>query len=122
MKKLINIFDKENITRFILVAILIAFASTQYPLINIIEGLLVVLGMTILISFIFKFFQTFDSYLIEKKWNFSVKYTIVHIIIIFSISTIFLIFLPLHVKNFVFLIIALITIIIFLYFLIKKLS
>lgn len=87
MKKFLS---TEDIIRGIIVIVLIAFASTKYDLKNIILGLLVIFGMTLLGISLVILYQEFISYSKNRTWELSQTKTIILVSSIILIPIVFI--------------------------------
>lgn len=118
MKKLLS---TENIIRGVVVIALIAFASTKYDLKNVILGLLVVFGMTLLGVSIVRLYLEFTSYLKTKTWGLSQIKTIVFVSMAILIPVMFFILLTPNLKMYSFLIVGVVLLVLLIYDLIRTL-
>jgi len=117
MKKFLS---TENIIRGVIVIALIAFASTKYNLKNIILGLLVIFGITLLGVSLIGLYQEFMSYSKNKVWGLSQAKTIIFVSSIFLIPFVFLLLLTPNLKIYSFLIVGVVLLVLLIYDLIKR--
>lgn len=118
MKKFLS---PENLIRSVIVIALIAFASTKYDFKNVVFGLLIVFGMTLLGVSMVRLYQGITNYYRTKTWGMSQIKTIIFVSFIFLIPITFLIFLTPNLKIYSFLIVGVVLLVLLIYDLIKKL-
>jgi hypothetical protein len=119
MKKFLS---PENLIRSVIVIALIAFASTKYDFKNVVFGLLIVFGMTLLGVSMVRLYQGITNYYRTKTWGMSQIKTIIFVSFIFLIPITFLIFLTPNLNIYSFLIVGVVLLVLLIYDLIKKLT
>lgn len=111
----------ENIIRGSIVFALIAFASTKYELGNIIQGLLIILAMTLLGASFIRLYQEYLYYSKKKTWELSSKKTATMVVSSILIPILFIIVLPPNLKLYALLVVGIVLLILVIYYLINKL-
>lgn len=117
MKKILS---TENIIRGVIVIALIAFASAKYDLKNIMFGLLVIFGMTLLGVSLVRIYQESMSYSKNKAWGLSQAKTIIFVSSIVLIPIVFLLLLTTSLKIYSFLIVGVVLFVLLIYDLVKR--
>jgi len=121
----VNFFSIENIIRGIVVIGLILFASSKYELMNILEGLGVILGMTLTGASMVRIYQEILDYLKIGSWTLSLLKTLMYLSVIILISLLFVLLLPIKIVIWSFSSLGVILVLLLIYdrigFLIKKL-
>lgn len=115
-----RLFTFENLIRFSIVVILILFASRKYSIDNIIEGLLIVLGMAILGACIVRIYQEVKEYIKTKRWELSRTKTMFFSFLIVFISALFFLFLSDEMKKYSFLTVGVILLLLLAYDILAK--
>lgn len=118
MKKFLS---TETLIRSIIVIVLIAFASTKYYFINVVFGLMIVFGMTLLGASMVRLYQEITNYYRTKTWKMSQIKTIILVSLVILIPITFLILLTPNLKIYSFLIVGIVLVVLLIYDLIKKL-
>lgn len=83
----------ENIIRGIIVIGLVLFSSSKYEIMNILEGLGVVLGMALIGASIVRMYQEILDYLKTGIWGLSLFKTLIYFLVVVLISLLFVVFL-----------------------------
>lgn len=113
-------FSTENIIRAVIVVVLIGFASLKYDIKNIIFGLLIIFGMTVLgVSFV-RLYQEITNYLNSGKWGLSIAKSILFVGIAITLPVVFLLTLSLTINIYVFIIIGVILAVLLIYDILRK--
>lgn len=92
-KFLSKVFSMENIIRGIIVIGLVLFSSSKYEIMNILEGLGVVLGMALIGASIVRMYQEILDYLKTGIWGLSLFKTLIYFLVVVLISLLFVVFL-----------------------------
>jgi hypothetical protein len=101
MKVKSNILNAENLLALIIVLCLLVFASTKYSIRSIGFGLILVIGTSIIIGIVVRLYQEFKIFLKTKKWDMTIKSTILFICAIITIGALFALFLPYNLKIYI---------------------
>lgn len=87
-------FTTENIIRGLIVLGLMLFASIEYELTNVLNGIAIVIGLVVLGLYIIKMYKELIYYFKISNWTLSIVKTIRYTSVIMVIALLYVLFLP----------------------------
>jgi hypothetical protein len=117
MKKLLS---TENIIRVFVVIVLIAIASLKYDIKNVIVGLLIIFGMSLLCVSIVRLYQEVVDYSKSKQWGLSLTKSVLFASIIIALPVIFVFTLSSTLEIYAFGMVGAILLVLLLYDILKR--